>query len=64
MSDTVQKPDAFQEPKRFVSPSVQNIFGDDTFVEQCIAYSFYRGIPPVERLIPDKPCRHAQFQFR
>ena len=64
MSDVTQKPDAFQTPKTFVSPSVQNIFKDDTFLEECIAYSYYRPLPPVERIIPGKPTRHVQFHFR
>ena len=64
MSEPSQKPDDFQKPHTFISPAIQNIFKDDTFLEDCIAYSFYKPIPPVERIIPDKPTRHTQFQFR
>ena len=64
MSETPQKPDDFQKPIPFISPAIQNIFKDDTFLEECIAFSYYKPIPPVERIISDKPTRHIQFQFR
>ena len=48
MSDTPQKPDDFQKPKTFISPSVQNILHDQAFVEECLLFSYYKGIEPGE----------------
>lgn len=64
MAEAGQKPDDFQRPSLFVSPSIQNIFKDENYLEDSISYSFFKRIPPTERLIPDRPTRHVQFRFR
>lgn len=64
MTDVIQKPDTFQHPQTFINPAIKNIFRDDTFLENCINFSFFKPFGPVERLIPNKPTRNVQFQFR
>ena len=64
MAEPPQKPDDFQKPNHFISPAIQNIFKDENYLENSISYSFFKKIPPLERIIPDKPTRHVQFRFR
>ena len=64
MSDAPQKPDNFQKPDHFISPLVKNIFKDENYLEECISYSFFKRIPPLERIVTDRPTRHVQFRFR
>ena len=64
MAEAPQKPNDFQKPNHFISPAIQNIFKDENYLENSISYSFFKKIPPVERIIPDRPTRMVQFRFR
>ena len=61
----VQKPQEYDKPQSFISESVKNLTAKDpSFVENCIAYAYYRPIPTVDRIDPSKPTRIVQFYFR
>ena len=39
-----QQPQPYEKPEVFISESVKNLTTKDpTFVESCVAYSFYKG---------------------
>lgn len=60
-----QKPQEYEKPQTFISESVKNLtVKDPSFVESCVAFSYYRPIPSVDRIDKNKPTRVVQFYFR
>ena len=50
----VQKPQEYDKPQSFISQSVKNLTTKDpSFVENCIAYAYYRPIPTVDQLLTE-----------
>ena len=60
-----QKPQEYERPQIFISDTVKHLqVKDPSFVESCIAYSFFKSVPTVDRIDKTKPTRVVQFYFR
>ena len=60
-----QKPQEYEKPQVFISDAVKHLtVKDPAFVENCIAYSYFKSVPTVDRIDKTKPTRVVQFQFR
>lgn len=60
-----QKPQEYEKPKVFISDAVKHLtVKDPTFVESCVAYSYFKSIQTTERIDKTKPTRVVQFYFR